>query len=82
MTIKKYLKIMAEYFDEDQYKSSNKKKSIKLILKKLKKREKSLKEKLGEESSKSKKKSIEREIQIAHAQRNKGLKALKELNKK
>ena len=79
MTIKKYLKIMAEYFDEDQYKSSNKKKSIKLI---LKKREKSLKEKLGEESSKSKKKSIEREIQIAHAQRNKGLKALKELNKK
>ncbi len=82
MTMKKYLKMMAEYFDEDQRKFSNKKKSIKHILKKLKKREKSLKQDLENESNKSKKKSIAREIEIAHAQRNKGIKALKELNKK
>ena len=73
----KLLKRVQTYIDFDQQKQQKCMNSIKVILQKLKKKHRLLKEKLASEKDPKKRKQLQKECEVIHAQRHKGLKALK-----
>lgn len=77
MNINKLLRKADSIFDTNERDRKEKKKCLKHLIKKLKKNEKSLIARLKAESDKSAAAKIEQEIKLLHAQRKKGLKALK-----
>jgi hypothetical protein len=80
MKQKKLLDKLMSFFDADERERQEQKADIKEILKKLKKRERKLKEKLGNEKKEEKRTRIQQDIDVIYAQRNKGVKLLKELS--
>ena len=79
MTTNKLLNAIGDFFDESKKKQRNKKKYLKEVLHKLKTKQKALREKLSDEKDKGKSKSLQKEIDVIHAQRKKGLKLLKKM---
>lgn len=77
MKTSKLLKRVEIYLDFDKKKQQNCMDSIKVILKKLKKKHRLLKEKLVSENDSIKREQLQKECDVIHAQRHKGLKALK-----
>ena len=55
--------------------------SMRQVLKKLRKKERDLEEKLRKEPDRGARKKLERKVRIAHAQRKKGVKSLKEFTR-
>jgi hypothetical protein len=81
MKIPKLLKIVNRFLSAEKEKQYEHTKCFKDILKKLKKKENSLKHKLKNENSEKNRKQIKKELAIVHAQRRKGIEALKKLKK-
>ncbi len=81
MKTSKLLKRVQTYIDFDKKKQQDCMDSIKVILKKLKKNHRLLKEKVANEQDPKKCKQLQKECDIIHAQRQKGLKALKKLQR-
>ena len=81
MKTPKLLKKVENYLSADKKKQRKQMDSIKEILKKLKKKKHILKDKLAKEKNKKSRKRIQTDLDIIYAQRKKGLKALKKLNK-
>ena len=81
MNIHKLVKKAEAVLNSDERKRKQKRKYLKQVIKELKKHEKALIEKLEKESSKTIKEKLKKEINLAHAQRKKGLKNLKILKK-
>ncbi len=81
MKIRKLLEKTQSLFDADERKSKGQKKHLKHVIKKLRKHQKSLEEQLKKESSKAKVEKLTDQINLAHAQRKKGLKVLKSIKK-
>jgi len=79
MKQKKLLDKLKRFFDSDVREREKQKSDIKDILKKLKKKERKLKEKLDAENNPEKRNHLQQEIDIIYAQRNKGIKLIKEL---
>lgn len=77
----KLLKRVQIYLDFDKKKQQKCMDSIKVILKKLKKKHRLLKEKLANEKDPEKREQLQKECDVIHAQRHKGLKALKKHQK-
>ena len=81
MKIKKLVKKAEEFLDSDKRKRKEKIACLKHVLKKLRKREHKLKDKLAEEKGEKARHKYHKEAELAHAQRQKGLKLLKELKR-
>lgn len=81
MKIRKLIEKAQALLDPTEHKSKEQKKNLKHVIKKLRKHEKSLIQRLETESSKSKSAKLQEKINLAHAQRKKGLKVLKSLKK-
>lgn len=81
MKIRKLIEKAQALLDPREHKSKEQKKNLKHVIKKLRKHEKSLIKRLETESSKSKAAKLQEKINLAHAQRKKGLKVLKNLKK-
>ncbi len=79
MKIRKLLEKAQALLDPKERKSKAQKKNLKQVIQKLRKHEKSLNQRLESEPSKSKAAKIQEGIDLAHAQRKKGLKVLKSL---
>ncbi len=79
MKQEKLLDKLKTFFDADAREREKQKSDIKDILKKLKKKERKLKEKLDTERNTNKRKRFQQEIDVIYAQRNKGIKLIKEL---
>ncbi len=77
MKTSKLLKRVQLYIDFDKKKQQDCMDNIKVILKKLKKKHRLLKETLTNEEDPKKCKQLQKECDVIHAQRKKGLKALK-----
>lgn len=78
MKQKKLLEKLKIFFDSDAREREKQKSDVKDILKKLKKKEHHLKNKLEEEGDEEKRNRIQQKIDIVHAQRQKGIKIVKE----
>jgi len=81
MRAPKLLKIVKRFLSADKEKQYEHTKCFTDVLKKLKKKENALKNKLANESSDKNRKQIKKELAIVHAQRKKGIEALKKLKK-
>jgi len=81
MRAPKMLKIVKRFLSADKEKQYEHTKCFKDVLKKLKKKENSLKHKLKNENNEKNRKQIKKELAIVHAQRRKGIEAMKKLNK-
>ena len=81
MNIHKLVKKAEAVLNSDERKRKQKRKYLKQVIKELKKHEKALTEELGKVSDKKRKEKLQKEINLAHAQRKKGLKNLKALKK-
>ena len=79
MKQKKLLEKLKTFFDSDAREREQQKSDIKDILKKLKKKERKLKGKLEAEDNVERRKHFQQEIDIIYAQRQKGIKLIKEL---
>ena len=79
MKAPKLLKIVNRFLSADKEKQYEHTKCFKDILKKLKKKENSLKDKLKKENNDKNRKQIKKELAIVHAQRKKGIEAIKKL---
>jgi predicted nucleic acid-binding Zn-ribbon protein len=77
MTIKKYLKQVAELFNTEKRDCDKEKKCLEEALKKLKAREDSLISKLSEDESEKTQKKLKKELKIISAQLRKGEKIYK-----
>lgn len=81
MKLSKLLEKTRSLLDPKERKNKAQKKNLKQVIKKLRKKEKSLLKSLKSESSKPKAAKIKEQAALAHAQRKKGLKVLKNLKK-
>ena len=81
MKAPKMLKIVKRFLSADKEKQYEHTKCFKDVLKKLKKKENTLKHKLKNENNEKNRKEIKKELAIVHAQRRKGIEALKKLKK-
>jgi len=79
MKAPKMLKIVKRFLSADKEKQYEHTKCFNDVLKKLKKKENSLKNKLKNETNEKNKKQIKKELAIVHAQRRKGIEAIKKL---
>ncbi|MBF0266323.1 MAG: hypothetical protein HQL46_13745 [Gammaproteobacteria bacterium] len=77
MKAPKLIKLVKQYISADKKKQSDDIKCFKDILKKLKKKENSLKDKLKKESDKKSRLTLEKQLSVIHAQRKKGIEAIK-----
>lgn len=82
MTLNKYLKQVADLFDEEKRKCEKEKQCLTDALKKLKNREESLETRMDDEKSDKVRKKLRDELKVINAQRRKGIKILKELESK
>jgi len=78
MKQKKLLDKLKIFFDSDARDREKQKSDIKDILMKLKKKERKLKKKLAAEKNIEKRNRFQQEIDVIYAQRNKGIKLIKE----
>ncbi|MCU7799304.1 MAG: hypothetical protein KZQ70_03955 [gamma proteobacterium symbiont of Lucinoma myriamae] len=78
MRAPKLLKVVKRFLSADKEKQYEHTKCFTDVLKKLKKKEHSLKNKLKNEKNR---KQLKKEIAVVHAQRKKGIEALKKLKK-
>ncbi len=78
MKTRKLLDKLMAYLDGDARKRQKERDEIKAVLKKLKRREKKLKGQLDDEKNSAKRKALQKEIDIVHAQRKKGVRLLKD----
>ncbi len=81
MRAPKMLKIVKRFLSADKEKQYEHTKCFRDVLKKLKKKEVDLKHKLKHEHNEKNGKQIKKELEIVHAQRKKGIDALKKLKK-
>ena len=81
MRAPKMLKIVKRFLSADKEKQYEHTKCFTDVLKKLKKKENDLKHKLKHENNEKNRKQIKKELEIVHAQRKKGIDALKKLKK-
>jgi len=81
MRAPKMLKIVKRFLTADKEKQYEHTKCFSDVLKKLKKKENHLKNKLKDENNEKNRKQIKKELEIVHAQRKKGIDALKKLKK-
>jgi hypothetical protein len=79
MKRKKLLKKLSDYFDMDARKLCQKRDKMKELLRQLRKKEKQLQIKHDTEEDEQKKKRLQKHLAIVHAQRVKGISALKEM---
>ena len=79
MTIKKYLKQVADLFDQKKRKCDKEKKCLREALQRLKKREDELESKLDKAKKDKEKKKLRSELKTVHAQYHKGQELLKDL---
>lgn len=79
MSTNDLLKKVKNFLDTGRREQITKYESLKRLLKKLKIKQNLLKEKVKDESNKKVKKRLEEKLRVIKAQRNKGLKLLKEL---
>jgi len=82
MNTKELLTAIKDFFDESGKKQRDQKKYLKQVLAKLKHKAKLLRKKLANEKNAKKSKALRKEFDVVCAQRKKGLKLLKSLNKK
>lgn len=81
MKAPKLLKIVNRYLSADKEKQFEHTKCFADVLKKLKKKETDLKNKLKNEKNENAQKELQKQLAVVHAQRKKGIKALKKLKK-
>ncbi len=81
MKLSKLIEKTKSLLDPKERKNKAQKKNLKHVIKKLRKQEKALIKSLDGESSKEKSALIQDQVNLAHAQRKKGLKVLKSLKK-
>ena len=81
MKAPKLLKIVNRFLSADKEKQYKHTKCFTDVLKKLKKKENTLKNKLKNENNEKVRKQIKKELAIVHAQRGKGIEAIRKLNK-
>ena len=81
MRAPKMLKIVKRFLSADKEKQYEHTKCFRDVLKKLKKKEIDLKHKLKHENNEKNRRQIKKELEIVHAQRKKGIDALKKLKK-
>lgn len=82
MKLSKIMKKVQEFLDADSREKKENRKDMKILLQKLKSKEKSLAEKALTEFDEEKSKRLRKEIDMVHAQRKKGISALKEMSSK
>ena len=82
MKINKLMRKLQEFLDADSRERKEHRKDMKILLHKLKVKEKSLAAKTVGEFDEEKLERLHKEIEMVHAQRNKGINALKELVEK
>ena len=82
MKLNKMIRELQEFLDEDSRKSKKHREDMKKLLHKIKAKEKSLAVKALTEFDEDKLEQLRKEIDMVHAQRKKGINALKELNEK
>lgn len=82
MKFRKLLEKAQALFNPEARKTKAKKKNLKHVIKELRKHEKNLQARLNTEPSESKAAKLTDQINLAHAQRKKGLRVLKTLKKK
>lgn len=78
MKVKKQLKLLAQFLDSDLREERKQRLEMQDLLKRMKRKEKHLKEKLKSEISSEQTVKITHEIEVLHAQRKKGINALKD----
>jgi len=81
MKAPKMLKIVKRFLSADKDKQYEHTKCFKAVLKKLRKKESELKNKLKNEDNDKNRKQLKKELEIVHAQRKKGIQAIKKLKK-
>ena len=81
MRAPKLLKIVKRFLSADKKKQYEHTKCFTDVLKKLKKKENTLKNKLKNENNEKVRKQIKKELAIVHAQRGKGIEAMRKLKK-
>ena len=81
MKAPKMLKIVKRFLSADKEKQYEHTKCFNDVLKKLKKKENALKDKLKNEKHEKHRKQIKKELAIVHAQRKKGIEAIRKLKK-
>lgn len=69
------------FFDKKRKRQEAKRDQLKVLLKKLKKQEAKLREKMEKSSESTRKAHVERQLQVLHDQRKKGISLYRELNK-
>jgi predicted nucleic acid-binding Zn-ribbon protein len=77
MKTRKLLDKLMSYLDGDARKRKQERDEIKAVLKKLKRREKKLTNQLDDLKDEEKRAALQKEIDIVHAQRKKGVRLLK-----
>jgi len=81
VTTNKLLEYISDLFDENKKVQHRKRDNLKKVLKQLRERKRYLKKKLHNAKDKRNRKNIKNKIDVIDAQRKKGLKLLKKLNK-
>jgi len=81
MKAPKLLKIVKRFLSANKEKQYKHTKCFTDVLKKLKKKENMLKNKLSKEKNDKNRKQIKKELAIVHAQRRKGIEAIRKLKK-
>ena len=79
MKRKKLLKKLTDYFDMDARKLCQRRNKMKELLRQLRKKERELQIKHDKEDDAEKRERLKKHLAIIHAQRIKGIKALKEM---
>ena len=82
MKLNKMIRELQEFLDADSRKRKKHREDMKKLLHKIKAKEKSLAAKALTEFDEDKLEQLRKEIDMVHAQRKKGINALKELNEK
>lgn len=79
MKRKKLLNKLAGFLDMEEHKQRKHRDELKVLLKKLKKKKVELEDKMKSEADNRKRKRLGKELEIIKAQREKGLRALRDL---
>ena len=79
MKRKKLLNKLAGFLDMEEHRQRKHRDELKVVLRKLKKKKVELEEKMKSENDNRKRKRLEKELEIIKAQREKGLRALRDL---
>ena len=74
-----WLKEVEDFLSGKRYKKAREEKALKQVLNRLRQFRNELKERLAKETKPKRRKRIEKQLKVIHAQRKKGLKALKKL---